>query len=151
MHTFEFESSFKNNYKRLIFLLLVGIVAGPILIYLIIWTAISNNVTDYVSWGIIIIFSLIIFYLTAYSEFKYVWRTRFNKTYFDVNEKNNTIKVLPDREIILIGEVQEFVYNNKLKSYIFRNSNRTAKSFEVMRNLDFENLLSRFSLECKIE
>jgi hypothetical protein len=68
-----------------------------------------------------------------------------------VNEKNNTIEVLPYRETVSIKEVKEFVYNKEIKSYIFRYTNRTTSSFEVMRNSDFENLLLSLSLECKIE
>ena len=121
-----------------------------ILIFSIVYTAVNNQVSDIYSWGILTGASLFLAWL-SWSKFKYLWVTRFKTITFVVNGMSQTIEVLPFREIVETRKVREFVYNNYLKSYVFRYSNGTSTSFEVPRNSEFENLMSQMLLAVKIE
>jgi hypothetical protein len=121
-----------------------------ILIFSIIETALLNKVSDIYSWGILIAASMFLCWL-SFSKFKYFWITQFKTISFVVNEQGQAIEVLPFREVVKTENVKEFVYNNYLKSYVFRYSNGTSTSIEVIRNYEFENLMAQMSMEIRME
>lgn len=142
--------SYKGNVINFILSIFLATLMGPFIIFMIVHTAISNNVTDLLSWCIGGVASLLFVFL-SYTKFKYIYFTYFKEHTVEINHTNKSIFFLPFKETVLLENVTGFVYRKKIKSYIFTYKNHAQNSFEIKRNETFEKLLTRFSLSLNIE
>lgn len=142
--------SYKGNTFNFILAILLAILMGPFIIFMIAHTAISNNITDPLSWALASVSSLLFVFL-SYTKFKYIYYTYFKEHTAEINYEKKSIFFLPYKETVLIEQVTAFVYSKRFKKYVFRYSNQPAISVEVKKNTAFEHALLDFALECKEE
>ena len=144
------ESAYKGNYSHFIMHLFLALSFGPLTILIIVSTAITNKVDDPISWIVLVLIMLFFCYF-SYGRFKYIYYTYFKDHSVEIDYENKSILYLPFKEIILIEKVNVFAYSNEFKNYRFRNNDIPVSSFEAKRNPEFENVLLKFSLECKVK
>lgn len=139
--------SYKGNSFNFALAILLAILMGPFIIFMIVDTALSNNVTDLLSWALASVSSLLFLYL-SYTKFKYIYYTYFKEHIAEIDYEKKSIFFQPYKETVLIEHVTAFVYSKRFKKYIFRYSNQADISIEAKKNTAFEHALLDFSLEC---
>jgi hypothetical protein len=144
------DSSYKEKRLQLILNVFLAFIMGPFIIFIMIYTAVTNKVDDPKSLILLVIASLLFCYL-SYSKFKYIYLIYFGTHTAEIDYENKAILFKPFNETILIENVSAFVYMNKSKRYIFRHNNEKNTILELKQNKAFENEVKRFSLECKVE
>jgi hypothetical protein len=142
--------SYKGNTVNFILAILLATFLGPCIIFMMVHTAISNNVTGLLSWSLLCVSSLL-FILLSYSKFKYIYYTYFKEHTAEIDYGKKSIFILPYKETISLEKVTAFVYSKRFKKYYFRYENLPVTSIEAKRNTTFEHALLDFSLECKEE
>jgi hypothetical protein len=147
----QLESTYKENHLHFVMHVFLALSFGPLTIFIIVSTAIKNAEDDLIS-GTILVLVLLFFCYFSYCRFKYLYYTYFKDHSIKINYETKSILYLPLNKTILIDKVTEFVYINKFNYYIFRYGiGLPISSFAVKRNIEFENALLQFPLECNVE
>ena len=144
------ESIYKEDRLHFVLHTLLALFLAPILIMILIHSAVTNEIDNPILWIILILVSLFSAYL-SYLKFQYIYFIYFEGHRADIDSEKKTIVYFPFNKTVSAEQVTAFVYSTKLKSYLFLSKESPAISFEINRNVEFEKALQQLSLKCKEE